>query len=371
MSDEKPNCPTINPNCTGVENEALKNFCGASVVADFLFSVFGYESFYKTLPWLTVATIADMVQIDKLNYWRVKTGLDYLRSDRTCVSFASLCTVLKIDQSKLTVDDIGFLIGPTINSFGRLKDMTLGVQAILETDYVTAVDKWKLGVKTNKERKEKTKEGLDLAEKDMNIIINDNVIVVQADIHEGVLGIVASQLKEKYKKPSIVFNMDGKASCRSIPNFHIRDALVQCDKYLLKFGGHAAAAGLTMSQSNIEKFAEKMNSLAVGVNYIPDPFIIDCKPKDLPELCNAIVFGVWGQGLQKPLIRVKVRIEQIKYMKDTHTSMILDVDGKTFDAVMFNKLVLSSKQGKKRTIVCEPVLSNFMKSSLQLKVIEL
>ena len=246
LSDTKPSFPTINPNCKGVEHEEHKNFCGASVVADLLFSVFGSEKFYEVIPWLTVATIADMVKIDKLNYWRVKTGLEYLRHDRTCQSFAALCEVLEIDQSKLTTDDIGFLIGPTINAVGRLDDMSYGVNAILDINKTTAIAKWKKLKAINKERKEKTKEAEELAEKDMNIIINDNVIVVQADIHPGIIGIVASRLKEKYNKPAIVFNMEGKASCRSVEGFHMRDALVQCDKYLLKYGGHSMAAGLTI-----------------------------------------------------------------------------------------------------------------------------
>lgn len=123
-----------------------------------------------------------------------------------------------------------------------------------------------------------------------------------------------------------------------------------------------------MQLDNIKDFAAKMNSLAEGVSYIPDPFIIDCKD-NLKSLCNEIIFGVWGQGLQKPLIKVKGKVFNKKILGDKHTSFSIDVGGEAFDCIYFNKILVKDK--KKLIIICEPMLSNFGgKTSMQLKVIK-
>ena len=358
----------INPNCKSVEDPNYSNLCGAQVIFSVLQGLVredetAYDyTFHNCLAWVMVATIADMVKIDNRNYKFCDYVLNHLRGESTNTSFNALLDVLKLDHKYLTVDDVGYSIGPTINAVGRMDDMTLAVEAALDEDYESAKKKWEGIVKFNKQRKAVTAEGEDLSKKDESIILDENVIVVKADIHAGVIGIVASRLKEEYGKPAVVFNKDGKASCRSVTGFHIRDALIECSKHLIKYGGHAMAAGLSIRKNKEAAFAKQLNALANSIPLQKERRVIKIKPSKIKDLADSYVYSVWGSGNEKPLLRSRFLIWDIRIIKDTHSALILDSKGITFDAMYFNGLVLESRVQQHCTITYELTLNSFNKN---------
>ena len=357
----------INPNCMSVADPSFQNLCAAQVIFSAILICIDVDknneydyAISQCMPWVIIATIADMVKIDTINYQFVEFCINLLRTNSDNQSFNALLDTLNIDHKHLTVDDIGYLIGPTINAVGRMDDMTLAVQAALDDDYNSAKKKWDLLKKHNADRKKKTAEGEALSDEDQNILVNDNIIIVQADIHHGVAGIVASRLKEKHQKPAIVFDMEGKASCRSVPGFHIRDALIKEDKFLLKYGGHAMAAGLTLkSNKSIKAFAIDMNSHAYG---IPNPELrpVFCMPPSkLKKIADDYIYSVWGMGNERPLLESEFVVATVKDIKEKHTSLILDYEGSTFDAMLFNKILSADAIGQSYIIKYELTLNKF------------
>ena len=154
--------------------------------------------------------------------------------------------------------------------------------------------------------------------------------------------------------------MEGKASCRSVPGFHIRDALIKEDKFLLKYGGHAMAAGLTLkSNKSIKAFAIDMNSHAYG---IPNPELrpVFCMPPSkLKKIADDYIYSVWGMGNERPLLESEFVVATVKDIKEKHTSLILDYEGSTFDAMLFNKILSADAIGQSYIIKYELTLNKF------------
>jgi single-stranded-DNA-specific exonuclease len=354
-SDKIPSAVAIvNPNqhgCTFI-SKAMAG-CGVAFyliqsVGEYKAKVEGYEfkPFIDLMDILALGTVADVVPLDLNNRVLVNYGLARIRRGQTCPGIRALFDVSNKDLASATTTDFGFAIAPRLNAAGRLDDMTIGIKCLLETDYSKALEYASILNSMNETRKEIGRE----MEKNAGVILDEIkttdaqnfVRVVYGDnYHEGVMGIVAGRIKEKENLPTIVFAPTEnekiiKGSGRSIPNFHLRDALDLVEKRspntILKFGGHAMAAGLNIPKNKlndfIKAFDDVANELFSGVK--PSEIInhdgslpVELMSIDDIKLINSFV---WGQKWEPPLWVDKFYFSDFKLMgKDqNHVRLILE-----------------------------------------------
>jgi len=222
------------------------------------------------LDLVALGTLADLVPLDYNNRVLINEGLKRIRAGFCCSGIKALIEVSNKSLGAMTSADISFAIAPKINAAGRLDDMTIGVQCLLSDDHVAALA---LATELNDINNQRKYIQQQMSEEAMQKMKNLNhpviesesgIVLYQEDWHEGVVGIVAAKIREKYHRPSIVFAMaeEGylKGSGRSIPGIHLRDMLDSVDKRLpgliIKFGGHAMAAGLSIEASRLEQFSQ-------------------------------------------------------------------------------------------------------------------
>lgn len=304
------------------------------------------------LDMVALATVADVVKLDLNNRILVKQGLQRIRNGKACAGIAALMKVANKDIRKATVFDMGFIVGPRLNAAGRMADMSVGMRCLLTDDPIEAE---KLATEldaTNRERREVESsmkdEALSMLDK---IDANDRFSLVLFDEswHQGVSGIVASRIREKFNRPTIVFatGEDGKikGSGRSITGLHLRDALDMVDKrhpgLLLSFGGHAMAAGMSCHASRIDDLRDAFEAVCRELLDESSLQTItetdgDIHNRDMtPEFVRLIDDVVWGQGFPPPVFDGLFTIKEQRVLKDTHLKLKLDKDGKEFDAIWF------------------------------------
>ena len=260
----------VNPNQPGCTFES-KNLAGVGVVFYLLMALRGelrrrgaYESAAQPkldglLDLVALGTVADVVKLDANNRRLVAQGLRRMRAGRMQPGLAALFTAAGRDATQANAFDLGFALGPRINAAGRLSDMTLGIECLVTDDSERATELAKQLDAINRERREIEAGMRELAEEKLEALMPTGtppaaLCIYEPEFHEGVVGIVASRLKERVHRPTFVFALgaDGqlKGSGRSIPGFHLRDALDLVSKrspdLLKKFGGHAMAAGCTL-----------------------------------------------------------------------------------------------------------------------------
>ncbi|MBQ3394584.1 MAG: single-stranded-DNA-specific exonuclease RecJ [Oscillospiraceae bacterium] len=218
--------------------------------------------------YVAVGTIADLMLMEGENRTLVKVGLDMLNNEpRT--GFAALMKVSGLDNRQVTSENVSYTIAPRINAAGRIKDATEALELLLCDDEEQAREMADALEAENRERQEiqnRIAEGIAAELQDNDRILKDRIIVVWGeDYHPGVIGIVASRLVERYSKPAIVFTRDGddfKGSGRSVKGFNLHKALDETSEYLLGFGGHELAAGMTIAEEKLESFRKRINELA-------------------------------------------------------------------------------------------------------------
>nr|WP_234480452.1 DHH family phosphoesterase [Paraburkholderia aspalathi] len=209
------------------------------------------------LPYVAIGTVADMVGLDATNRVLVSAGLDSMRLGQVPVGIAALLKEAGVPGAFLTTQDIGFGLGPRINAAGRLDSMETGINLLLTSDPKEAKRLAGLLTTTNEARKQLQKDAIDEASLTLDFTFDESMRAIvrgSADWHPGIVGLVASRIKENFHRPSFVFSLaDGlaKGSGRSIPGFHLKDALEEVARrqpgVLAKFGGHAMAAGATLT----------------------------------------------------------------------------------------------------------------------------
>jgi len=231
------------------------------------------------LDLVALGTLADLVPLDYNNRILINEGLKRIRAGSCCSGIKALIDTSNKNMSNLTSADISFAIAPKINAAGRLEDMTIGVKCLLSDDYSHALSLATELYEINNKRKNIQSQ---MSEQAMQQIQNldhqvfeseTGIVLYQQDWHEGVVGIVAAKIREKYNLPTIVFAMteDGclKGSGRSIPGVHLRDMLDHVNKRLpgsiIKFGGHAMAAGLSIEASSLEQFSQTYKQVIVDL----------------------------------------------------------------------------------------------------------
>jgi single-stranded-DNA-specific exonuclease len=312
------------------------------------------------LDLVAIGTLADLVPLDYNNRILVNEGLQRIRAGYCSEGVKALIELSKKIPGSLTSTDIGFSIAPKINAAGRLDDMTVGVQCLLadsrESALLFANKLNDINVLRKKVQQKMTIE----AEQQFDALGDQGmqskyaIVLYQADWHEGIVGIVAARIREKYHRPGIVFakSEDGylKGSGRSVPGIHLRDMLDIVDKrypgLILKFGGHAMAAGLSLEQSGLEQFSEAFTRV-ISDSVDPDFFAptIECDGSldnqhfNL-EFARALQnLSPWGQRFPIPSFVGEFYVINQRVLADRHLKLVLSPSqsGDSIDAIAFSQ----------------------------------
>ena len=304
------------------------------------------------LDLVALGTVADVVRLDTNNRILVAQGLKRMRSGRMHRGVAALFRVSGRAARTASPFDLGFALGPRLNAAGRLEDMSLGIECLLTDDETRA---WELAQQLNDinlKRREIEAEMQDAALlhlDDFQPADRTTICVYDDSWHQGVIGIVASRLKERFYRPTITFAPAGdgmiKGSGRSIPGFHLRDALDLVSKrapgVIDKFGGHAMAAGLSLRAEAFEHFCAAFE--AVGQAWLTEsqlervvetdgPLEDGCYTTQFIELLDG---QVWGQGFAPPVFCDEFRVLSQRILKDRHLKLMLEKKGVRYDAIWF------------------------------------
>ncbi len=311
------------------------------------------------LPLVALGTVADVVKLDANNRRLVAQGLKRLRALAAPAGLASLFVAAGRQAATATTFDLGFALGPRINAAGRLADMTLGIECLLTDDAARADELARLLDGINRERRDIESDMRDLALAAADALINAEqeapaaICVFNPAFHEGVVGIVASRIKDRLHRPSFVFapskapghEHELKGSGRSIAGFHLRDALDLLAKrapgVLLRFGGHAMAAGCTIDASNLAAFERGL--LEVASEWLDAATLTRRLETDGPlkneyrrvELVDVLQQEVWGQGFAAPTFCEEVEVLSQRLVGEKHLRLKLRHQGQPVDAVWF------------------------------------
>ncbi|CAN7189814.1 single-stranded-DNA-specific exonuclease RecJ [Acidovorax sp. LjRoot118] len=362
----------VNPNQPGCTFES-KSLAGVGVMFYVLMELrselrkrgmFDTASQPKLDPLLTLValgTVADVVRLDANNRRLVAQGLRRIRAGAMPAGVAALFTAAGRKAPVATTFDFGFALGPRINAAGRLADMTLGIECLLTDDAGRASDLAGQLDAINRERRE-----IEGGMREQAMLMAENLFdesedpppaisVFDPDFHEGVVGIVASRIKDRLHRPTFVFAASSapgkehelKGSGRSIPGFHLRDALDLVAKrhpgVLLKFGGHAMAAGCTVAAEAFETFEQALAQVAQ--EWLDASTLtrrIETDGPLAPEYCSADVVDtlhreVWGQGFAPPTFSEEVVVLSQRLVGEAknHLSIKLMHQGNPVDAIWF------------------------------------
>lgn len=360
----------VNPNQPGCSFES-KSMAGVGVVFYVLLAlraelrargIFSRESqprLEPLLPLVALGTVADVVKLDANNRRLVAQGLKRIRAGQMQPGLAALFDAAGRKSRVATTFDFGFALGPRINAAGRLADMTLGIECLLTEDHGRAAELAHTLDAINRERRVIEGGMREQALLMVESLFDENeepppaVCVFDPDFHEGVVGIVASRLKDKLHRPSFVFAASAapghghelKGSGRSIPGFHLRDALDLVAKrhpgVLLRFGGHAMAAGCTIAEEHLGIFEQALAQVAQ--EWLDAATLTRRIETDGPlalEYCDADLVDklhqeVWGQGFAAPTFSEEVDVLSQRLVGEKHLSLKLRHQGRPVDGIWF------------------------------------
>ncbi len=304
------------------------------------------------LDLVALGTVADVVKLDANNRILVAQGIKRMRAGRMHAGIAALFRAAGREARNATPFDLGFAVGPRLNAAGRLADMALGIECLTTDDEGRA---WAIAQQLdaiNRERRD-----IEAGMQDTALLLLDSfdpkdsatVSVFDASWHQGVIGIVASRLKDKFYRPTITFApADGgwiKGSGRSIPGFHLRDALDLVSKHaptlIDKFGGHAMAAGLTLRADAFDAFAQAFET--VGRDWLTPTQLERVLETDGPledayfttQFIETMDAQVWGQGFAPPVFCDEFKVVSQRVLKERHLKLLLEKNGSRYDAIWF------------------------------------
>lgn len=314
------------------------------------------------LDLVALGTIADLVPLDRNNRILVEAGLKRIRAGRACAGIAALLAAGKRDPARVVASDLGFVAGPRINAAGRLEDMTLGIECLLTDDQGRAHELAERLSAINAERRELQDGMTAKAQVEVDKWISrrgadglpHGIVLFDPDWHHGVVGLVASKLKESLHRPVIAcapadpHTGEVKGSGRSIPGFHLRDALAEVDArhpgLITRFGGHAMAAGLSLNCANLETFGAAFDAVA--------------RKHLAPEMLDAVIAtdgelgasdftldlaqqlryaGPWGQGFAEPAFDGEFALDSWRVVGERHLKLKLRQSdgGELLDGIAF------------------------------------
>ena len=304
------------------------------------------------LDLVALGTVADVVKLDTNNRILVAQGLKRMRAGRMHAGVAALFRVAGREARCASPFDLGFALGPRLNAAGRLEDMSLGIECLITDDEGRA---WAIAQQLNDINLKRREIEADMQGEallhldDFNPADASTIAVFDDGWHQGVIGIVASRLKEKFYRPTITFAPAGdgwiKGSGRSIPGFHLRDALDLVSKkvpgLIDKFGGHAMAAGLSIRGDHFDTFAQAFE--AVGRAWLTEAQLERVVETDGPleddfystQFIELLDSQVWGQGFAPPVFCDEFRVVSQRILKDKHLKLLLERNGRRYDAIWF------------------------------------
>jgi single-stranded-DNA-specific exonuclease len=352
----------VNPNRRDEDKEVLMPLAGVGVAFAICLAIKnkwatqGKEipSIYPLLQFVAIGTICDMAKLTPMNMKLTRHGLKQIPKT-TFSGIASFFTDEDRNCEVIPSEKISFYVGPLINSKGRLDHPEKALNLLISSDYKEAFANYSHLEISNRERKIIQKEVFDEAR--ANIIKEVKTgeiyscITYQPHWHEGVIGIVASKLVETFEVPAMVFTDSEdpkvmKASCRSAGSLNLYDLLKQCSDLFIKFGGHKAAAGLSMKKENFTAFKERMNNLLVAIPEMErtkqDHYDIILKFQEIDRklIKELALMEPFGMGNQRPTFRmVNARVESYKILKDLHVKWTFvsdDLPGQKIGGISFN-----------------------------------
>lgn len=316
-------------------------------------------NFTELLDLVALGTIADVVPLDQNNRILAYQGLQRIRAGHCRYGIQALAEVANRDMSRFSASDLGFAIAPRLNAAGRLDNMSVGVELLLAEDMPTAralaLELDGLN-QTRKEIEQGMKlEALEICRKLTALTppLPTGIVLYQADWHQGVLGILASRLKDQFHRPVIAFAQDQagvlKGSARSIEGLHIRDALERLHSrhpdIILKFGGHAMAAGLSIQEKKFSDFQRLFNEVVEecldekdlqGIVWTDGELASQFMNLDTAELLKQS--GPWGQAFPEPVFDGEFKLLQQRLVGERHLKMMVEPQngGPLLDAIAFN-----------------------------------
>lgn len=338
----------------------------------------------QLVDFVALGTVADVVKLDKNNRILVSQGLKRIRAGRTHPGIAALFSIAGKDVMKAGVRDFGFAIGPRINAAGRLGTMENGIECLLAEDGERALALAQSLNDINAERRELEVEMQQAAEAELARIDLERratVTLYDESFNEGVVGLVAARIKEKIHRPVIAFAPtetpgELKGSGRSIPGIHLRDMLDLASKALpgavLRFGGHAMAAGLSIAAGSEREFADCFERV-VRENCDASAFerviLTDggLAPDEITErLCQEIDGQIWGQGFEAPLFANEFTVLSQTLLKGAHLKLLVQLGRQRYDAIFFRRSAPLLERAK---LAYRPSINEFRgRRSLQLVV---
>jgi len=307
------------------------------------------------LDLVALGTVADVVPLDFNNRVLVTQGLRRIRRNHAQEGVRALFAVAGRDLSRASGFDLGFLVGPRLNAAGRLSDMSLGIECLVTEDRGRALDIARQLDDLNRERRsieaDMQAQAEDLMAK-VSVGESSSISLFDPSWHQGVVGILAGRVKDRYHRPTFAFAPAGageiRGSGRSIAGLHLRDALDLVAKrearLLLRFGGHAAAAGLTLRAADFERFARGFEAVArellspaqlartIETDGSLEPAYLDL------GLARLLDHQVWGQGFPQPLFCDDFEVLGQRVVGEKHLKLKLGRAGRTLEAMRFNAL---------------------------------
>lgn len=368
--DELPDALVIvNPNQAGCQFPS-KHLAGVGVMfylmlalraelrAKGIFAPQKEPNLANLLDLVALGTVADVVKLDDNNRILVQQGLRRIRKGRGCAGVHALLQVARRDFRQGSAYELGFMLGPRLNAAGRLDDMALGIECLITDDESRAAKIAEQLDALNRQRREieanMQDSALVMLEAALSTRHSQNstqnctleahthsLSLYDPAWHQGVIGILASRMKDKFRRPVFAFAPGGngeiKGSGRSIPGFHLRDSLDLVSKrhpgLLLKFGGHAAAAGLTVRVSDFKKFRDAFEQAAQTLLTPADLMHTIETDGDLDEsemnleLARLLTEQVWGQGFSQPTFSARFRVEDQRAVGEKHLKLKLSKQG--------------------------------------------
>jgi single-stranded-DNA-specific exonuclease len=304
------------------------------------------------LDLVALGTVADVVKLDANNRILVAQGLKRIRSGRMQPGIAALFRAAAREARRATPFDLGFALGPRLNAAGRLADMSLGIECLTTDDEGRA---WAIAQQLDEINRERRTIEADMQDTALALLDDIDprggatISVFDATWHQGVIGIVASRLKDKFYRPTITFAPAGdgwiKGSGRSIAGFHLRDALDLISKrsptLIDKFGGHAMAAGLTIRADAFDAFAAAFE--AVGQSWLSQSQLERVLETDgsledayfTTQFIELMDAQVWGQGFAPPVFCDEFSVVNQRVLKERHLKLLLERNGRRYDAIWF------------------------------------
>ena len=319
-----------------------------------------YPNLANFLDLVALGTIADLVPLDKNNRTMVAHGLKLVKNNKSKPGINALLNQAGRQLNKLTASDLSFAVAPRLNAAGRLTDMSLGIECLLADDDDDAIE---IAEKLNRLNIERRKIQDDMQEEALAELekylqgtseeVPHSICIYNKDWHQGVVGILASKIKEKFNRPVIVFakeNQDTlKGSARSISGLHIKDVFDEIAKLhpeiILNFGGHAMAAGLTIKESQYENFSNIFDgvvSQCLSSDKLEDEYLTDGELSDedftLPLALAIQDAGPWGQSFPEPTFAGQFKILDKRIVGENHLKLKLKSKNNrtTLDAIAFN-----------------------------------